>query len=106
MLALGAFCAALEGRFARLRYRGGRGGRGAGDRRALLERVGLAERRDHYLYQLSGGQQQRVAIAGAVAMEPELVLLDEMTSALESELVAEVLAAIEEPRLRARPCRS
>ena len=59
-----------------------------------LERVGLAERRDHYPYQLSGGQQQRVAIARALAMEPRLVLFDEVTSALDPELVGEVLAVM------------
>jgi polar amino acid transport system ATP-binding protein len=62
--------------------------------RHWLDRVGLAERRDHYPFQLSGGQQQRVAIARAVAMEPRLILFDEVTSALDPELVAEVLSVM------------
>ncbi len=64
--------------------------------RELLERVGLADRADHYPSELSGGQQQRVAIARALAMEPELMLFDEPTSALDPELVAEVLAVLKE----------
>ncbi len=64
--------------------------------RRWLDRVGLSDRRDHYPYQLSGGQQQRVAIARAVAMEPKLVLFDEVTSALDPELVAEVLAVMQD----------
>jgi ABC-type polar amino acid transport system ATPase subunit len=59
-----------------------------------LERVGLADRAGHYPFQLSGGQQQRVAIARAVAMSPKLVLFDEVTSALDPELVGEVLAVM------------
>jgi cystine transport system ATP-binding protein len=57
----------------------------------LLERVGLAEKRDEYPSRLSGGQQQRVAIARALAMEPAVMLFDEPTSALDPELVGEVL---------------
>jgi polar amino acid transport system ATP-binding protein len=57
----------------------------------LLDRVGLAGKRDSYPAQLSGGQQQRVAIARALAMEPKLMLFDEPTSALDPELVGEVL---------------
>ncbi len=60
-----------------------------------LGRVGLAERAGHYPYQLSGGQQQRVAIARAVAMQPRLLLFDEVTSALDPELVAEVLGVMQ-----------
>ena len=58
---------------------------------ALLDRVGLANRRDNYPSQLSGGQQQRVAIARALALAPRLMLFDEPTSALDPELVGEVL---------------
>jgi polar amino acid transport system ATP-binding protein len=58
---------------------------------ALLERIGLAEKADEYPDRLSGGQQQRVAIARALAMSPKLMLLDEITSALDPQLVAEVL---------------
>jgi polar amino acid transport system ATP-binding protein len=64
--------------------------------RALLERFGLAARADDYPDRLSGGQQQRVAIVRALAMRPELMLLDEVTSALDPELVAEVLQVIRE----------
>ncbi|WP_405774865.1 amino acid ABC transporter ATP-binding protein [Streptomyces sp. NBC_00859] len=64
--------------------------------RALLERVGLADKADSYPRQLSGGQQQRVAIARALALEPGVILFDEPTSALDPELVSEVLAVIKE----------
>jgi len=57
----------------------------------LLQRVGLADKRDAYPNQLSGGQQQRVAIARALAMQPKLMLFDEPTSALDPELVGDVL---------------
>jgi len=63
---------------------------------ALLDRFGLTDKRDEYPDRLSGGQQQRVAIVRALAMQPGLLLLDEVTSALDPELVAEVLEVIRE----------
>ena len=60
----------------------------------LLDRVGLADRADHYPGHLSGGQQQRVAIARALAMDPKVMLFDEPTSALDPELVGEVLTVM------------
>jgi polar amino acid transport system ATP-binding protein len=63
---------------------------------ALLERFGLADKRGAYPDRLSGGQQQRVAIVRALAMQPELMLFDEVTSALDPELIAEVLEVIRE----------
>ena len=64
--------------------------------RALLERVGLGDRLGQYPETLSGGQQQRVAIARALAMEPHVMLFDEVTSALDPELVKEVLDTMRE----------
>jgi polar amino acid transport system ATP-binding protein len=73
-------------------------GRAEADERAaeLLDRFGLASKRNDYPDRLSGGQQQRVAIVRALAMQPDLLLLDEVTSALDPELVAEVLTVIRE----------
>ncbi len=58
---------------------------------ALLDKVGIRDRANHYPVQLSGGQQQRVAIARALAMEPKIMLFDEPTSALDPEMIGEVL---------------
>jgi len=63
---------------------------------ALLERVGLPEKRDAYPAQLSGGQQQRVAIARGLAMKPKIMLFDEPTSALDPEMIGEVLQVMKD----------
>jgi polar amino acid transport system ATP-binding protein len=62
----------------------------------VLSRIGLGDRADSYPDRLSGGQQQRVAIARAIATDPELLLLDEITSALDPQLVGEVLDMVGE----------
>ena len=62
----------------------------------MLAKVGLSDRMDHYPSGLSGGQQQRVAIARALAMKPQMLLCDEITSALDPELVGEVLKVVED----------
>src|SRR5256714_9449619 len=59
--------------------------------RALLQRVGIADKADRYPSEISGGQQQRAAIARALAMDPKLLLFDEPTSALDPEMINEVL---------------
>jgi polar amino acid transport system ATP-binding protein len=75
---------------------GMRAGQAAQEARALLARFGLLDKQDDYPDRLSGGQQQRVAIVRALAMQPQIMLLDEVTSALDPELVAEVLDVIGE----------
>jgi polar amino acid transport system ATP-binding protein len=67
-----------------------------GRARQLLARIGLEEKADEYPDRLSGGQQQRVAIVRALAMEPKLMLLDEITSALDPQLVSDVLSLVRE----------
>ena len=82
----------------RARSAGHRLGRHASAAQALLDRLGLADKADAYPDQLSGGQQQRVAIARSLAMDPEVMLLDEITSALDPELVGEVLDVVRDLR--------
>jgi polar amino acid transport system ATP-binding protein len=79
-----------------IRVRGVSEEEAVGDGERLLQRVGLAEKRDEYPHRLSGGQQQRVAIARALAMRPQLMLFDEATSALDPEMIGEVLAVMKE----------
>jgi polar amino acid transport system ATP-binding protein len=70
--------------------------RAQAEARELLGRIGLLDKADEFPDRLSGGQQQRVAIVRALAMQPRLMLLDEITSALDPQLVAEVLALVRE----------
>ena len=79
-----------------VRVRGVPRGQAVADAERLLERVGLADKKDVYPGKLSGGQQQRVAIARALAMKPALMLFDEPTSALDPEVTGEVLDVMEE----------
>jgi polar amino acid transport system ATP-binding protein len=79
-----------------MKARGTRRPQAEAEARALLGRFGLLEKQDDYPDRLSGGQQQRVAIVRALAMRPQIMLLDEVTSALDPELVAEVLDVIRE----------
>ncbi|NNE80251.1 MAG: amino acid ABC transporter ATP-binding protein [Silicimonas sp.] len=69
-----------------------------GEVTALFQRFGLGDRMEHYPEQLSGGQQQRVAIVRALAMKPQIMLFDEITSALDPELVGEVLDVLRQLR--------
>ena len=70
----------------------------------LLERVGLVSKKDNYPRQLSGGQKQRVAIVRALIMHPEVLLLDEITAALDPEMVREVLDVVRSNRARRERC--
>ena len=82
--------------FGPLRVRGANKAAAEALAKDLLAKVGLAERAHHYPSELSGGQQQRVAIARALAMSPKVLLCDEITSALDPELVGEVLKVLEQ----------
>jgi polar amino acid transport system ATP-binding protein len=88
--ALGNVCIAQQ------KVLGRRSGEAEAKGRALLARVGLADKIDEYPDRLSGGQQQRVAIARALAMDPHVMLFDEVTSALDPELIKEVLDVMRE----------
>jgi len=79
-----------------LKVRGVSRAQARGEARELLTRIGLADKADEFPDRLSGGQQQRVAIARALAMTPRLMLLDEITSALDPQLVSEVLQLVRE----------